>query len=497
MPWNTARVRAVLRTDLPASITVFLVAVPLCVGVSVASGAPAELGLVTGIVGGLVAGALPGSSLQVSGPAAGLTVLVHSAVTTHGLPALGVIVLTAGLLQVLLGLLRLGRWFRAVSSSVVEGMLSGIGLVLIASQAYVLLADASPGGALADLAHLPGAALRAVGTAPGRAALAVGGGVLAVLALWKRVPRRLAALPGPLVAVALAAAAVRLLHLPVPTVGVGGLLGALQPPGADQFALLARAGVWGTVLAFALIASAESLFSASAVDHMHAGPRTRYNRELVAQGIGNTVAGALGALPMTAVIVRSAANVQAGARTKAARVLHGGWLLLFTLALPGLLELVPLAALAALLVHAGAKLLAPRARLRLWRTDRSEALVLTATTLGIVTTNLLEGVAVGLVAALAKTAWDVTHIRLQVEQTPAATVVRVHGNATFLKLPVLVDRLEEVSPTGPVELDLSALTHLDTACRQALTAWADQHRRRGLPVTVTPAPANSRLVEAA
>ncbi|MFJ1792720.1 SulP family inorganic anion transporter [Kitasatospora griseola] len=486
MPWNSTRVRAVLRTDLPASITVFLVAVPLCVGVSVASGAPAELGLVTGIIGGLVAGALPGSSLQVSGPAAGLTVLVHSAVTAYGLPALGMVVLTAGLVQVLLAVLRLGRWFRAVSAAVVEGMLTGIGIVLIASQSYVLLNRKASGKALSDLAGIPAAAVRAVDTAAGGASLAVGAGVVAVLVLWKYVPRRLALLPGPLVAVVLAAAAVRLLDLPVATVRVDGLLDTLQPPGVEQLALLLRPEVWGTVMAFALIASAESLFSASAVDHMHAGPRTAYNRELLAQGVGNAVAGALGALPMTAVIVRSAANVQAGARTKAARILHGVWLLLFALVLPGLLDLVPLAALAGLLVHAGGKLVAPRARWRLWRSDRSEAFVLLATAIGIVTTNLLEGVAIGLVAALAKTAWDVTHIRLHVEQSAAGTVVRVHGNATFVKLPTLVDRLEDVTPTGPVELDLSALTHLDAACRQALTAWADQHRRRGVAVTVTP-----------
>ncbi|GGQ68169.1 SulP family inorganic anion transporter [Kitasatospora griseola] len=486
MPWNSARVRAVLRTDLPASITVFLVAVPLCVGVSVASGAPAELGLVTGIVGGLVAGALPGSSLQVSGPAAGLTVLVHSAVTAYGLPALGMVVLTAGLVQVLLAVLRLGRWFRAVSAAVVEGMLTGIGIVLIASQSYVLLDRKAGGEALSNLVGIPAAAVRAVDTAAGGASLAVGAGVVAVLVLWKYVPRRLALLPGPLVAVVLAAAAVQLLDLPVATVRVDGLLDTLQPPGVEQLALLLRPEVWGTVLAFALIASAESLFSASAVDHMHAGPRTAYNRELLAQGVGNAVAGALGALPMTAVIVRSAANVQAGARTKAARILHGVWLLLFALVLPGLLDLVPLAALAGLLVHAGGKLVAPRARWRLWRSDRSEALVLLATAIGIVTTNLLEGVAIGLVAALAKTAWDVTHIRLHVEQSAAGTLVRVHGNATFVKLPTLVDRLEDVTPTGPVELDLSALTHLDAACRQALTAWADQHRRRGVAVTVTP-----------
>jgi MFS superfamily sulfate permease-like transporter len=308
-----------LRQDFTASLVVFLVALPLCVGVAVASGVPAELGLVTGIVGGLVTGLMRGSSLQVSGPAAGLTVLVFEAVQEFGLPALGVIVLASGLLQVAMGLLRLGRWFRAISVSVVEGMLAGIGLVLIAGQLYPALAAKAPDSGLGKIAGLPGAFLDALGDGRAVASLAVCAGTVAVLLLWKHVPAKLRTLPGPLAAVGLATVAAFALHLPVAMVEVRGLLGSVQPPPLSAFGELASAGLLGTIAAFTLIASAESLFSAAAVDRLHSGPRTQYDRELVAQGAGNTVCGLLGALPMTAVIVRSAANVQAGARTKASR----------------------------------------------------------------------------------------------------------------------------------------------------------------------------------
>lgn len=173
--------RGVGKADLFASFVVFLVALPLCVGVAMASGVPAELGLVTGIVGGLVAGALPGSSLQVSGPAAGLTVLVYEAVRAYGIEALGVLVLGAGLVQLGLGVLRLGRWFRAVSVAVVQGMLAGIGLVLVAGQVYALGDAAAPADGLGKLAGLV--------SLPGRVdpvALSVGGATLVVLLLWPR-----------------------------------------------------------------------------------------------------------------------------------------------------------------------------------------------------------------------------------------------------------------------------------------------------------------------
>ncbi|MFH8394494.1 MULTISPECIES: SulP family inorganic anion transporter [unclassified Streptomyces] len=456
------------KADLFASLVVFLVALPLCVGVAIASGVPAELGLVTGIVGGLVAGALPGSSLQVSGPAAGLTVLVYEAVRSYGVQALGVLVLGAGLVQLGLGVLRLGRWFRAVSVAVVQGMLAGIGLVLIAGQVYAMGDAAAPSdglGKIAGLVSLAGAA--------DPVALAVGGATVAVLLLWPRWRRGARVVPAPLLAVALASAVTGTFGLAVRRVEIQGLFDAVRPPSTADLGRLTEVGVIGTVLAFALIASAESLFSAAAVDRLHQGPRTDYDRELIAQGAGNAVCGMLGALPMTAVIVRSAANVHAGARTKASRVLHGVWLLLFTAVVPAVLGLIPVAALAGLLVHAGCKLVPVREVRALWRGHRGEVGVLTVTAVAIVLGNLFEGVLVGLALAVAKTAWDISHVHVETEDRGAAgLVVRVVGNATFLRLPKLLDALEALPRDRVVRLELGGLRHVDHACAAALDAWA-------------------------
>ncbi|MFI1197997.1 STAS domain-containing protein [Streptomyces sp. BHT-5-2] len=468
-----------LRADFTASLVVFLVAVPLCVGVAVASGVPAELGLVTGIVGGLVTGLLPGSSLQVSGPAAGLTVLVFEAVKEYGLGALGALVLAAGLFQLAMGALKLGRWFRAISVAVVQGMLAGIGLVLITGQLYALADAKAPGSGLANIGALPPLVLDTARSGTALTALAIGAGTVAVLVLWPRWRPAARVLPAPLAAVALATVTVGVLDLPVARVRVSGLLDAIQPPGFADIGRLTELGALGTVLAFALIASAESLFSAAAVDRLHDGPRTDYDRELMAQGAGNALCGALGALPMTAVIVRSAANVQAGARSKASRVLHGVWLLLFAAAFPAALGVVPVAALAGVLVHAGWKLIPLRELRPLWRSHRGEAVVLCVTALAIVTVNMFEGVLIGLLLAVAKTAWETSqaHLEIHVPSVPGPVQVRAVGNATFLRLPKLLDQLETLPADRDVELDLSGLRHMDHACQAALANWAEQHRR--------------------
>ncbi|QFU92729.1 SulP family inorganic anion transporter [Amycolatopsis sp. YIM 10] len=465
-----------LRQDFTASLVVFLVALPLCVGVAVASGVPAELGLITGIVGGIVTGLMRGSSLQVSGPAAGLTVLVFEAVRQFGLPALGVIVLAAGLLQLAMGALKLGRWFRAISVSVVEGMLAGIGLVLIAGQLYTAAGLTAPASGIGKLAGLPGAVAEVVGNPTALASIALGAGTIAVLVLWKRMPKRVQAVPGPLAAVGLASVVSLVFSLPVATVEVQGLLGAIQLPELASFGELANLSLIGTILAFTLIASAESLFSAAAVDRLHNGPRTEYDKELMAQGTGNTVCGVLGALPMTAVIVRSSANVQAGAKTKASRVLHGVWLLLFAALLPGTLALIPLPALAGLLVHAGWKLIPLRSIAALWREHRGEALILVVTAVSIVAVNMFEGVLIGLALSVAKTAWEASHLKLEVIDKGAGPIqAYLSGNATFLRLPKILDDLEALPRDRPIELDLSGLHHLDHACRTALETWSAQH----------------------
>jgi MFS superfamily sulfate permease-like transporter len=476
--------RHTLRRDFSASLVVFLIALPLCVGVAVASGMPAEAGLVTGIIGGLLVGVLPGSSLQVSGPAAGLTVLVFEAVKAYGPASLGVIVLAAGLLQLIMGALKTGRWFRAISASVVHGMLGGIGVVLVAGQTYSLLGRSAHGSALAGLTGLPGLLTGAAGEPLALVSAGIGVAVIAVMVVWRWVPGRLRVIPAPLAAVVLATGAAAL--LPVKKIEVQGILGVLRPPGPAEFAHLMEVGVLGTVVAFTLIASAESLFSAAAVDRMHEGARTDYDRELMAQGVGNAACGLLGALPMTAVIVRSAANVQAGAATKASRIMHGGWLLLFAALLPAALKVIPVAALAGVLIHCGWKLIPTRELARLWKTERGEALVLTITMASIIATNLLEGVTAGLVLAVTKTAWDVSHVHVEVDEDAAGTLrVRLVGNATFLRLPHLLDTLEALPHSRRIELDLSGLRHLDHACRTALLAWTTQRDGHGSQVQVS------------
>ncbi|GAU71677.1 putative transporter, partial [Streptomyces sp. NBRC 110611] len=359
-----------------------------------------------------------------------------------------------------------GRWFRAISVAVVQGMLAGIGLVLIAGQLYALADAKAPGSGLANIGSLPGLVADTVRSASALSAFAVGAGTIAVLVLWPRWQRAAQILPAPLAAVALATTAVWALSLPVAKIKVSGLLDAIQPPGLADLGKLTEVGVIGTVLAFTLIASAESLFSAAAVDRLHDGPRTDYDKELMAQGAGNAVCGVLGALPMTAVIVRSAANVQAGAKTKASRVLHGVWLLVFAAAFPAALGVVPVAALAGILVHSGWKLIPRRELVPLWREHRGEAVVLSVTAIAIVVVGMFEGVLIGLLMAVAKTAWETSHVHLEIhtpDDEAEPVLVRAVGNATFLRLPKILDQLDAL-PTGrDVELDLTGLRHLDHA----------------------------------
>ncbi|MFC5144791.1 SulP family inorganic anion transporter [Streptomyces aureoversilis] len=469
-----------LRRDVLASLVVFLVALPLCVGIAVASGVPAELGLITGIVGGLVVGAMPGSSLQVSGPAAGLTVLVFEAVQEFGLGVLGAIVLATGLVQIALGAVRFGRWFRAISVAVVQGMLAGIGLVLLFGQLYTMAGIKQPRSGVDKIVGIPGLIADIATDRTALTAFAVGAGTIVVLVLWKKVPAKAQVLPGPLVAVALATAVTALGGLNIANVEVKGLIDAIQPPALNDLTALGGIGVLGTVLAFTLIASAESLFSAAAVDRMHDGPRTHYDKELMAQGVGNTLCGILGALPMTAVIVRSSANVQAGAKTKRSRILHGAWLLLFAALLPAAIGIIPLAALAGVLVHAGCKLVPFKELAPLWREHRGEAVILGITAIAIVTTSMFEGVVLGLLLAVVKSAWDTSTLHLDIrEPAKGRIVVAVAGHATFLRLPRLLETLEALPQDRPIELDLSQVRHLDHACRTALETWAARHNGQG------------------
>jgi MFS superfamily sulfate permease-like transporter len=347
--------------DLLASFVVFLVALPLCMGIAIASGAPASAGLITGILGGIVVGILGGSPMQVSGPAAGLAVIVWDLVQTYGLVALGPIVLVAGLFQIAAGLGRLGRWFQAVPPSVIFGMLAGIGVLIFASQFHVMVDDKPKGSGIANILSLPAAVWKGVVPHPDTphddAALL---GVLTIgsILLWngfvvQRLPR-MKVVPGAIVGIVIATIVANVTHAPVAHVAVpDNLFRSAQLVTADGMTKLFNLRVLGAALALAVVASAETLLCASATDRMHGGERTNYDREMLAQGIGNALCGLLGALPMTGVIVRSAANVEAGAKTRLSAIFHGVWLLVAVVAAPFMLRLVPVSALAALLVFTG------------------------------------------------------------------------------------------------------------------------------------------------
>ncbi|MFI2210961.1 SulP family inorganic anion transporter [Streptomyces sp. NPDC020141] len=465
--------------DFTASIVVFLVALPLCIGVAAASGVNVALGIVTGIVGGLIVGFLPGSSLQVSGPAAGLAVLVLEFVTHHGVALLGPVVLISGLLQIGLGMLRMGRIFQSISVSVVQGMLAGIGVPLILSQIYALVDTPQLGTALKNIAGLPNLAADVLADRQKLLALSLGVMALALCFLWKKVPAPLSKVPAPLVAVILGAGIAALPVFDINKVSFDNMLKAIDFVGPSALGNVIDPAVITMIITFTVIASAESLFSAAAVDRMHTGPRTKYNAELVSQGVGNTICGFLGALPMTAVIVRSAANVQAGAKTKVSRILHGFWLLAFGLLLPGLLGLIPMTVLAGILLHAGWKLFNPPAFVQMWKTDRGEGLVMFITTLAIVVANLLEGVLAGLAVAVILTALRMSKMTIRKTVDGDSARLELSGNATFLRLPRLIDALESISDKSRVCVDATKISHLDLACLSQIEEWADQRRKAG------------------
>lgn len=378
--------------DLSASFIVFLVALPLCLGIAIASGVPAERGLVTGIIGGILAGRLAGSPLSVSGPAAGLTTLVFEIVSGHGLAALGPILLLAGLFQVLGGVARLGGYVRLMPPSIVEGMLAAIGLILVSSQAHVMLDTRPAPGFLPNLLTISGMV-----THGNVVALCLGALTIAAKLTWERTkPAALRDVPGAVLGVGLATAVAAIFGLHVTHVALpASLAGAVALWGPAQLVELASPALLGAALSLALIASIESLLSAAAIDRMTPRRHTNFSRELMAQGVGNMACGLVGALPMTGVIVRSAANVRAGARTRLSAVLHGVWLLALVVLAPGVLELIPTSSLAGLLVVVGVRLVSLHHIRALARQGFGPLATYGTTLVVILCTNLLTGVVAG------------------------------------------------------------------------------------------------------
>ncbi|MDW5329070.1 SulP family inorganic anion transporter [Plantactinospora sp. KLBMP9567] len=474
-----------LRYDLPASLVVFLVAVPLSLGIAAASNAPVAAGLIAAVVGGVVAGLFGGSPLQVTGPAAGLTVVVAELVSRFGWAATCAITAAAGLLQVAFGLCRLARTALALSPAIVHGMLAGIGVTIVLGQLHVLLGGEPGTTPLRNLIDLPAQ----LATRHDHAAL-IGLTVIGLLVLWPRLPRPVRRIPGPLVAVTLATLAamvwndVDLARVEMP----GSLLAAVHLPALPDRDWPAVAAA---VLTVAVIASVESLLSATAVDRLAAdraardGRRsipTNLDREMIGQGLANGFSGLLGGLPVTGVIVRSSTNVNAGARNRGSAVLHGVWVLLFAVLLVVLVERIPMAALAGLLVVVGLQLV-KISDIRRVRQHR-ELTVYVVTALGVVVFNLLEGVLIGLVLAVVLILRRVVWATVQAERVRACPAGREHwsvhveGTLSFLAIPRLSMVLGRVPPGSTVDLEL-VTDFLDHAAFDHLDWWVRQHESTG------------------
>ena len=456
--------------DILSSLVVFLVALPLSLGIAIASGVPVRAGLIAAVCGGIVVGLLGGAPLQVSGPAAGLTVIVYALVQKFGVESVAVIAMAAGAIQVLLGLIKAARLTLAASPSVIHAMLAGIGILIALGQFHVLLGFSPGSSAIANLRLLPEHLLGAHW-----GAVAIGLTTLAVIIGWNRwvrprVPQLPGALPGVVVGTLLAAG----LSLDLPRVAF-----------ASDFLTLPSFPTWGGLswtdlliqaLTLALVASAESLLCAVATDRLHSGKRANLDRELLAQGAGNLVSGFFGGLPVTGVIVRSSANVSAGARTRLSAILHAVWILVFVLAFGGVLRLIPLAALAALLVHTGVNLVKMKELAKVH--EHGEGLIYAVTLMGVVFNKLLWGIGIGFALSLIFLLYQVSRIQVKSKDQGEAIEVSISGALTFLSVPSLIYELNSLPPARKLKLSFE-IQRIDLAAIETIRDWKSGYERTG------------------
>ena len=503
--------RATWRYDIPAGIVVFLVAIPLCLGIALASGAPMLSGLITGIVGGLVVSALSGSQLMVSGPAAGLTAIVIAAITELGsFQVFLVAVVLAGALQIAMGLLRAGIIGYFFPSSVIKGMLAAIGLILILKQLpYALGAGVEPFETDTFQQPKGGNTFTAIADALGAAVpLAIALTVIALLVLvyWpKLAPAKLRkVIPGALVAVligvvgaALAAAFApgialprsAMVSLPTPN-SLGEIASLLAFP---DWSAISNPAVWKVALTIGIVASLETLLSLEATDKLDPFKRNApANRELLAQGTGNMLAGAIGGLPMTGVIVRSAANIGAGARTWRSAFFHGVLLLLAVVAIPTLLNRIPLAVLAAILLHTGFKLANPRLFRDAYRIGWKYLIPFVVTIVAILVTDLLVGITIGLlVGAFNVLMDDYLHAySYQVDESADHHRVRITlaDQVTFLNKARINEALHAVPRGSTVIVDATRSKHIDHDVVELLHDFEDNAQARGISLELVGVP---------
>lgn len=466
-----------LKSDLPASLVVFLVALPLSLGIALASGAPLKAGIIAAVIGGIVVGVIGGAPLQVSGPAAGLTIMIFGFIQKFGFQTTCIITLLAGAIQILSGLLGIGQLTLAISPSVIEAMLAGIGILIALSQTYVLMGSAPKGSALTNLAQLPDAFMNR-----NHHAFALGLFSLVILWAWnKYLSKKVKFIPGSLIAVLIGTAVSSLLTLNVPKVSIGdSIFNHISLP---QLNLTEFPSLLLSAMALAFVASAESLLCAVATDKLHTNPRAKLNRELIGQGVGNALSGLLGGLPVTGVIVRSSANVSAGAKTNLSSIFHGVWLFLFVTFGSQYLTYIPLPVLAALLIFTGIKLVKLHEIKKLMAFN--EAFIYFATLSGVVFINLLWGIGIGFGLALAMLLYKMSQFDLTTFNEGNSVQVVITGSLTFLGVPSLIRQLDTLPPATTLEM-IFDVDHFDHASLEAIRSWKENYEKTGGKVIKMP-----------
>jgi MFS superfamily sulfate permease-like transporter len=496
-----------LKTDIPASIVVFFVALPLCLGIALASGAPLFSGLIAGIVGGIVVGSLSGSKIGVSGPAAGLAAIVLTAIgTLGGYENFLVAVVLAGIIQLLLGILKAGVIGYYFPSSVIKGMLTGIGIIIILKQIpHFFGYDADPEGDFAfiqvDGENTFSELFRTINSIqPGSALIGIIG--LLILLLWDKVlskkGRIFQLVQGPLVAVVvgivfflitktndtLGIASSHLVRVPVPD-NFQSFLGQFSFP---NFAVINQPEIWIVAFTIALVASLETLLCVEATDKLDPDKNvTPTNRELLAQGTGNILSGLIGGLPVTQVIVRSSANVQSGGKSKLSAIIHGCLLLVSIILIPNLLNLIPLSVLAAILLIVGYKLAKPTLFKTMYQLGWKQFLPFIVTVVGIVFTDLLVGIglglSVGVIVILIKSYRNSHFLHMEEDSVNGRKVkITLAEEVTFFNKGAILKELDRLPENTMLELDVRRTVYLDNDIVEILEDFAHKAELRNIHI---------------
>ncbi len=496
-----------IKNDLPASIVVFFVALPLCLGIALASGAPLFSGLIAGIIGGIVVGALSGSQIGVSGPAAGLAAIVLTAIgTLGGYQNFLVAVVLGGIIQLIFGFLKAGIIAYYFPSSVIKGMLTGIGIIIILKQIpHFFGYDADPEGDWAffqvDGENTFSEIINSINyISPGATLIAIIG--LAILVLWSTVLTKKSKIfelvQGPLVAVVLGIvyfsvtsddptwgiSAEHLVKVPVPD-SLESFLGFFSFP---NFSAISNMDVWVTAFTIALVASLETLLCVEATDKLDPEKRTTpTNRELMAQGVGNTLSGLIGGLPVTQVIVRSSANIQSGGKTKASAIIHGFFLLGSVILIPTLLNMIPLSVLAAILFVVGYKLAKPSLFKTMYQAGWKQFVPFVVTVVGIVFTDLLVGISlglgVGIVVVLIKSYQNSHFLHIEDSDNGSHKIkMTLAEEVTFFNKGAILNELDKLPRNTFLEVDVMKTRYLDNDIIEILEDFIIKARERQIDI---------------